>query len=192
MHRCSQPATRPRRSAGTSLRIRAWADSTVTGDRDELVPAPMDRAWRAVSVTAHECLGRDAVPVRAGVLRRAARERARHADVVVTNHAMLAIDAFAGIPLLPEHDVVVVDEAHELVDRATGAVTDELTAGMVERAARRVRRYVAPDDARRALVLSRRGAGRGAARDAARPGRPVPAGCCSTRWPRSATWPTSR
>jgi len=48
-------------------------------------------------------------------------------------------------PLLPDHDVVVVDEAHELVDRATGAVTDELTAAMVERAARRIRRYVAAE-----------------------------------------------
>ena len=75
------------------------------------------------------------------------------ADVVVTNHAMLAIDAFAGIPLLPDHDVVVVDEAHELVDRATGAVTDELTASAVERAARRIRRYVEPTT-HDALVLA--------------------------------------
>ena len=63
---------------------------------------------------------------------------------MVTNHAMLAIDAMSGIQLLPEHDVVVVDEAHELVDRATQAITDELTAGMVERAARRARKHVRP------------------------------------------------
>ena len=100
-----------------------------------------------------------------------ARERARRADVVVTNHAMLAIDAFAGIPLLPEHDVVVVDEAHELVDRATGAVTDELTAGMVERAARRIRRYVAAGDPRRAASSPARRCGEGAGRLPARPGR---------------------
>lgn len=52
---------------------------------------------------------------------------------------MLAIDALSEARLLPEVDVVVVDEAHELADRATGAVTDELTAPMVERAARRCR-----------------------------------------------------
>ena len=61
--------------------------------------------------------------------------------MVVTNHAMLAIDALSEARLLPEVDVIVVDEAHELADRATNAVTDELTAGMVERAARRCRKF---------------------------------------------------
>ena len=127
------------------LRIRAWAEESETGDRDELVPAPMERAWRALSVTAHECLGAARCGYAAECFSERARDRARRADLVVTNHAMLTIDAFSGIPLLPEHQVVVVDEAHELVDRATGAVTDELTAAMVERAARRVRRYVAAE-----------------------------------------------
>jgi len=127
-----------------AARIRAWADETETGDRDELVPNPAERAWRAMSVSSHECLGAQRCPEGDRCFAEAARERARTSDVVVTNHAMLAIDAFAGIPLLPEHDVVVVDEGHELVDRATGAVTDELTASAVERAARRVRRYVEP------------------------------------------------
>jgi len=125
-------------------RIRDWAEGTATGDRDELVPAPLDRAWRALSVSAHECLGAARCPYATECFAEAARERARASDLVVTNHAMLAIDAMSGIPLLPEHDVVVIDEAHELVDRATGAVTDELTAGAVERAARRIRRYVRP------------------------------------------------
>jgi ATP-dependent DNA helicase DinG len=127
------------------LRIRAWADRTATGDKDELVPAPAERAWRASSVTSHECVGATRCPHGDVCFAELARERARHADIVVTNHAMLAIDAFAGIPLLPDHDVVVVDEAHELVDRATGAVTDELTAAAVERAARRIKRHVAPE-----------------------------------------------
>ncbi|MCU0266538.1 MAG: ATP-dependent DNA helicase, partial [Actinomycetia bacterium] len=83
-----------------------------------------------------------------------ARDRARHSDVVVTNHAMLAIDAMSGIPLLPDHDVVVIDEGHELVERATGAVTDELTAAMVERAARRARRYVRPETHEALLVAA--------------------------------------
>jgi ATP-dependent DNA helicase DinG len=127
-----------------AARIRAWADETETGDRDELVPNPADRAWRAVSVSSHECLGAARCPEGDRCFAELARERARGSDVVVTNHAMLAIDAFAGIPLLPEHEVVVVDEAHELVERATGAVTDELTASAVERAARRIRRFVEP------------------------------------------------
>jgi ATP-dependent DNA helicase DinG len=50
---------------------------------------------------------------------------------------MLAIDAFEGRQILPEHDLVIVDEGHELVDRVTSTITDELTAARVERAARR-------------------------------------------------------
>ena len=44
---------------------------------------------------------------------------AAEADVVVTNHALLAIDALGDGGILPEHRVVIVDEAHELVDRVT-------------------------------------------------------------------------
>jgi ATP-dependent DNA helicase DinG len=135
----------PRTALGRDvIRLRAWAEETETGDRDELVPAPLDRAWRAVSVTSHECLGAAKCGYADACFAEAARARSRDVDVVVTNHAMLAIDAFAGIPLLPEHDAVVVDEAHELVDRATDAVTDELTQAMVERAARRARKHVEP------------------------------------------------
>ena len=58
--------------------------------------------------------------------------RAMRADVVVTNHALLAIDALSDVDVLPEHDVVVIDEAHELVDRVTGVATEELTGGVVD------------------------------------------------------------
>ena len=92
-------------------------------------------------MTPRECLGAQRCPFADDCFAEIARERAREADVVVTNHALLAIDALVGRPVLPEHDVVVVDEAHELVDRVTGAVTDELTAPMVERAARRGRKF---------------------------------------------------
>jgi ATP-dependent DNA helicase DinG len=123
------------------LRIREWAETTETGDRDEVLPAPDERAWRSLSVTPHECLGAQRCPFAEECWTEVARERARDADVVVTNHAMLAIDSLSDARLLPESDVVVVDEAHELADRATGAVTDELTGALVERAARRARTF---------------------------------------------------
>lgn len=129
------------------VRIRRWAEETQTGDRDELVPAPDDRAWRSLSVTPHECLGAQRCPHAEDCFTELARERAREADIVVTNHAMLAIDSLSDARLLPEVDVVVVDEAHELADRATGAVTDELTSSLVERAGRRSRTFAGADSA---------------------------------------------
>ena len=124
------------------VRLRDWADDTETGDRDELDPGVTDRAWRQVSVTARECLGANRCPFGSECFAELARGRAGEAEVVVTNHALLAIDALEEFAVLPEHDVVVVDEAHELVDRVTGVATDELTPTLVERAAARARRIV--------------------------------------------------
>ncbi len=127
------------------VRLRAWAEHTESGDRDELVPGVSERAWRQVSVSAHECLG-GKCPLVGECFVEAARTSARDADIVVTNHALLAIDAFEGRQILPEHDLVVIDEGHELVDRVTSVVTDELTATMVERAARRATSMAEVDD----------------------------------------------
>jgi ATP-dependent DNA helicase DinG len=123
-------------------RLHDWADDTETGDRDELVPGVTDAVWRQVSVTARECLGAAKCPVGDECFAEKARAVAGKADIVVTNHALLAIDALEGRPVLPEHDVVVVDEAHELVDRVTGVATAELTAGAVATAARRLGKLV--------------------------------------------------
>ncbi|MGF1664351.1 MAG: ATP-dependent DNA helicase, partial [Kineosporiaceae bacterium] len=116
-------------------RVREWAETTTTGDRDDLDPGVSERAWRAVSVTARECLGASRCPVAAECFSEAARRRAREAHVVVTNHALLAIDAVEGRAGLPEHEVVVVDEGHDLVDRVTGALTVDLAPAGVTVAA---------------------------------------------------------
>jgi ATP-dependent DNA helicase DinG len=126
----------------TVKRIHGWASDTDTGDRDELVPGVPESAWRQVSVSARECLGASRCPVGDDCFAERARAEAGRADIVVTNHALLAIDALEGRPVLPEHDVVIVDEAHELVDRITGVATAELTSAAVVAAARRCGKLV--------------------------------------------------
>ncbi|MGC5626817.1 ATP-dependent DNA helicase [Georgenia sp. Z1344] len=120
------------------VRAREFAASSETGDRDELVPGVSDRAWRQVSVTRLECIGRSC-PQWTDCFAVQARERAAQADVVVTNHAMLGIAATGSPGVLPEHDVLVVDEAHELAGRLRSQGTVELSVGVVERVARVVR-----------------------------------------------------
>ncbi|WP_068396235.1 ATP-dependent DNA helicase [Kribbia dieselivorans] len=127
-------------------RLRAWADETTSGDRDELVPGVSERAWRQVSVSAAECLGARCPLVGECFVERA-REAARDVDVIVTNHSFMAIDAFGGRQLLPEHDLLIVDEAHELVDRVTATTTAELSAGMIASAAKRARKLSEDSDA---------------------------------------------
>ncbi|WP_374985503.1 ATP-dependent DNA helicase [Streptomyces fradiae] len=124
------------------LRLRDWSDETETGDRDDLTPGVSDRAWGQVSVSSRECLGASKCAYGAECFAEAARERAKLAEVVVTNHALLAIDAIEGAPVLPQHEVLIVDEAHELVSRVTGVATGELTPGQVNRAVRRAAKLV--------------------------------------------------
>lgn len=124
------------------LRLRDWSDETETGDRDDLRPGVSDRAWSQVSVSARECLGASRCAYGPDCFAEAARERAKLADVIVTNHALLAIDAIEGAPVLPGHSVLIVDEAHELVSRVTGVATGELTPAGVNRAVRRVAKLI--------------------------------------------------
>ncbi|MEU4417247.1 ATP-dependent DNA helicase [Nocardia salmonicida] len=123
-------------------RLNEWASDTETGDRDELAPGVTDRAWRQVSVGSRECLGKSRCQFGQDCFAEKARTESSQADVVVTNHALLAIDAISGIQILPEHDVVVIDEAHELVDRVTGVATAELAATAISAAARRCTKLI--------------------------------------------------
>ena len=149
-------------------RLDDWAEQTKTGDRDELVPGVAERAWRQVSVTAKECLGAQRCAYGVECFSELARAEAVDAHVVVTNHALLAIDALEEFQVLPEHDVVIVDEAHDLVDRVTSVATGELSAAAVETAARRCGRLVADDVADR---LKEAGEALGALLDDLPPGR---------------------
>jgi ATP-dependent DNA helicase DinG len=130
---------------GAVVELREWAEEQARqrepGDRDH-APRHGDRAWQQVSVSHRECLGASRCPYGAECFAEQARDRAMAASLVVTNHSLLAIDAIDGVPMIPEYDVVVVDEAHELSARVTQAATGELSPAMVERAARRARNFV--------------------------------------------------
>ena len=128
-------------------RLSEWAADTATGDRDELVPGVEDRAWRQVSVSATECLGAQRCPFGSSCFAERARDAAGRVDIVVTNHALLAIDALEEFGVLPDHDVVIIDEAHDLVNRVTSAAAAELSALAVETAARRCGRVLTAEAA---------------------------------------------
>ena len=118
-------------------RLADWANDTDTGDRDTLNPGVPDLAWRQVSVTSRECLGSSRCPQGEDCFAEQARRKAQKVDVVVTNHAMLAIDALSEVSILPEHDVVIIDEAHELDGRITAVATADLSVTALTLAAKR-------------------------------------------------------
>lgn len=132
-------------------RLRAWAQSPgATGDRDD-APDVDRRVWQAASVSGRECIGADECPSGAKCFAALAKAKAQRADIVVTNHTLLAIEIVDSHPILPERDAIVLDEAHEFSDRTTGAVTEELTAARVSRAAVMARKHM-PSKASDGLV----------------------------------------
>ncbi len=130
-------------------RLTEWASETETGDRDELRPGVPERSWSQVSVSARECLGPARCPYTTDCFSEKARGEAGRADIVVTNHALLAIDAIADAEVLPEHDFLVIDEAHELTDRVTSVATGELTPAPLGATVRRTARLVGPEPTQR-------------------------------------------
>lgn len=130
------------------LALRDWVEEqTSTGglaDRDD-APTHTAAGWAQVSIPSRECLGVTACPFGAECRVETSRERARDAQLVVTNHALLAINAMHGGTALPEHSAVVIDEAHELTSRMTTAATNELAPALVERTAKRALTWLDDD-----------------------------------------------
>ena len=117
--------------------LRTWAEEQVRksliADRDD-APSHSGRAWSQISISGRECVG-PACPYYAECFVQAARERAARSQLVVTNHALVAIEAGHGWAML-DPDVLILDEAHELAARVTTSCTDELSPQAVDRAVR--------------------------------------------------------
>ena len=123
-------------------RLRDWAAKPgISGDRDD-APDVDRRVWLANSTSGRECVGADECRFGSECFAVNAKARAQTADIVVTNHTLLAIEIVDSHPILPERDAVILDEAHEFMDRTTQAVTEELTSGRVARAANMARRHM--------------------------------------------------
>ena len=110
-------------------RLAEWSGSSPTGDMAELDWTPSDNAWRAVSVGSDECPGADRCPLGDPCFAEQARRRAAVADVIVVNTHLYGLNVASGGAILPEHDVVVFDEAHVLEDVMSDTVGVEISPG---------------------------------------------------------------
>lgn len=109
----------------TQAQLDPWLSTTKTGDRDEWEGDP--DAWSEMSVTSRECIGASRCPFGDECFAEKARQQAHNADIIITNHAMLAIDASSDTEIIPPHNIVIIDEAHELESRITAAATQSLS-----------------------------------------------------------------
>jgi ATP-dependent DNA helicase DinG len=123
-----------------------WATTSETADRAELPFEPRPRAWASVSVSAMDCPGASRCPSGDVCFAERARQRAEEAQVVVVNTHLYAAHLASGGHVLPEHDVVVFDEAHEVEDIASSALGLELGASRFRALVRAARPVVEPAD----------------------------------------------
>ncbi|MGE3622088.1 MAG: ATP-dependent DNA helicase [Acidimicrobiia bacterium] len=141
-----------------------WAAATTSGDRAEMPREPSERAWAAVSVSARECPGANRCPSGDRCFAEAARRRAAGADVVVVNLHLYGTHMASGGVVLPEHDVVVVDEAHQLEEVTSATSGLEIAPARFTDLARKLRAVIedrrlaeAVDDAGRILARALEG-----------------------------------
>ena len=112
------------RAEEAALEVAAWAVDSPTGSRLDAPPGVRDDVWDLVSTSGEDCPGQKGCAFHQRCFAERAREQARDVDVVVTNHHLLLLElelrALSDAPgvMLPEVDVVVVDEAHRLADHA--------------------------------------------------------------------------
>ncbi len=123
-------------------KIAEWAGSSDTGDQAELDWSPSDNAWRAVSVGSDECPGATRCPLGEPCFAEQARRRAAAADVIVVNTYLYGLNVASGGAILPEHDVVVFDEAHVLEDVMSDTVGVQIAPGRFAGLAAIVRRII--------------------------------------------------
>jgi ATP-dependent DNA helicase DinG len=123
-----------------ALELVAWAAGSETGSRLDAPAGVRDDAWDLVATAGEECPGQKGCAFHGRCFAERARQQARDVDVVVTNHHLLLLElelrALAEAPgvMLPEADVVVVDEAHRLADHAADLYGVTVTAARVGRA----------------------------------------------------------
>ena len=110
-------------------RIAKWVATTPTGDVAELDFGPSDAVVRAVTVGSDECPGAKQCPMGEPCFAELARRRAQVADVVVVNTYLYGLHVASGGTILPEHDLVVFDEAHGLEDIMSTTLSVQIGPG---------------------------------------------------------------
>jgi ATP-dependent DNA helicase DinG len=140
------PTFAAREEAALWPRIEAWARETTTGDRSEIDLPDQFHTWRDLSATSENCLGRECTRYEECFVTRA-RALAAQADVLLVNHHLFFADlamrtSKAGVEILPEHDVVIFDEAHAIEDVATEYFGLQISSYRVDELARDALRAV--------------------------------------------------
>jgi ATP-dependent DNA helicase DinG len=123
------------------------------GDLANLPFSPENRFWSEIASTSDDCLGNKCEYFEQNPFR-IARVKLGKADIIVANHALYMIDLATGGGILPEHDLVIFDEAHHLPRVASQAFTATIGRYALTKLLQKIRRrwQSAPDRISFALI----------------------------------------
>lgn len=137
-----------------------WVRNGGNGDQDDVPEVISDDLWRQVSVSGMECPGRKLCPQASGCFAEAALEQARASQIVITNHHLYALHLASGRRILPDHDLVVFDEAHKLEAASTAAFGVDVGGGRLVAFANNSQRLIGPERRDELIGAVRRSASR--------------------------------
>ena len=143
----------PKGVADQMRRVLRWANETTSGDLDELSFELDGRARRQLTVTPQECLGRTKCPQGANCFTELARDRASESSILIVNAHLYASHLASGSMLLPAHEYVVFDEAHEILDIFATLLGTSLSASRLRAMATSARSLLDEDHRARADEL---------------------------------------
>lgn len=121
---------------GDLINVRSWSSQTADGDISSCSDVAEDSPiWPYVTSTNDNCLGSDC-PLYKDCFVVKARKKAMDADVVVVNHHLFLADLVVkegGFgELIPEADVMIFDEAHQLPDIASQYFGQQLSSRQLQ------------------------------------------------------------
>jgi ATP-dependent DNA helicase DinG len=115
-------------------KIRKWSKDSADGSLSDLTFRPYPQVWDEVASDSGNCLGRRC-PTYNKCFYYKDRRRVQHAQILVVNHALLFSDIAlrrAGVSILPDYNVVILDEAHTVEAVASDHLGINVTSGQVE------------------------------------------------------------
>ncbi|MBA4336323.1 hypothetical protein C0416_00930 [bacterium] len=114
------------------LKVLIWRTKTKTGDMEELsLQGKEYYSWNDICCDGIKCPHSNKEYASACYLMKA-REMAQNADIIITNHALLLNDTIGPSQVLPEYKYLIVDEAHQLENEATNALSINLTVDIMQ------------------------------------------------------------
>ena len=142
------------RDSRTIDELHHWSIETDDGDLDRYPLVLPANVRRSITVTTDECPGATRCPRGTECFAEKARKRAADAEIVVVNTHLYGLHLMSDGQILPEHDVVVIDEAHQLEDVISDVASASLSPRRIQNLSATVGAVIADEGLRKQFMRS--------------------------------------